>query len=337
LPVRNEASFLPGCLKDISSQTHKEIELVVIDDGSTDTTSEVLKEYSKRDHRLRIINIKHEGIISALNIGLDECKGHYIARMDADDRMDKIRLEKQLELMKSDPELGLIGCRMGSFSDSRRISDSIEKYQSWSNSLISHQQIECDLFAECPIAHPTFFATRHLFKKLGGYSANPWAEDYDLILRAYKAGVKLGKHPDKLLQKYHSSGRLSRVDSIYKRPAMFEAKAHYIIKYGLLKNRRGLLIAGSGPTGRQTATSFEKRGVSILGFVDNRLGPPDRKVKSWPAWGFRDLPPAEFLNKFRDALILLAIGDSEGQRAFSELLRKLGFIENSDFIRVIYS
>ncbi len=127
MPVRNEASFLPGCLKDISSQTHKEIEIVVIDDGSTDTTAEVLKEYSKRDHRLRIINIKHEGIISALNIGLDECKGHYIARMDADDRMDKIRLEKQLKLMKSDPELGLLGCRMGNFSDSRSISDSIKK------------------------------------------------------------------------------------------------------------------------------------------------------------------------------------------------------------------
>ena len=257
--------------------------------------------------------------------------------MDADDRMDKTRLAKQLELMKNNPELELIGCRMGSFTDSRRISDSIEKYQSWSNSLITHEQIECDLFAECPIAHPTFFATSHLFNKLGGYSANPWAEDYDFILRAYKAGAKLAKHPEKLVQKYHSPGRLSRVDSIYKRPAMFEAKANYMMEYGLLKNRRGVLIAGSGPTGKQAAHSFEKRDVNILGYVDNRPGPPDRKVKSCPAWGFHNLPPAKFLDKFRDSLILLAIGDSEGQRAFAELLRKLDFIENSDFVRVIYN
>ncbi|GIT07331.1 MAG: hypothetical protein CM1200mP30_09610 [Pseudomonadota bacterium] len=182
-----------------------------------------------------------------------------------------------------------------------------------------------------------FFFHKSTFNKLGGYSTNPWAEDYDFILRAYKAGAKLAKHPEKLVQKYHASGRLSRVEAIYKRPAMFEAKAHYMLEYGLLKNRRGLLIAGSGPTGRQTADSFAKRGVKILGYVDNRPGPPDRKVKSWPAWGFRDLPPAEFLEKFRDALILLAIGDSEGQRAFAELLRKLGFIENSDFVRVIYN
>ena len=337
MPVRNEASLLPGCLDDILFQTLAEIELVIVDDGSTDTTAKVLKEASKRDPRIRVINTNHNGIISALNTGLAECNGQYIARMDADDRMDKTRLEKQLKLMKSNPELELSGCRIGGFTNSGMISQSIEKYQSWSNSLISHQQIEYDLFAECPIAHPTFFATRELFNKLGGYSINPWAEDYDFILRAYKAGAKLAKHPEKLVQKYHSSGRLSRVEAIYKRPAMFEAKAHYMLEYGLLKNRRGVLIAGSGPTGRQAAESFEKRGVKILGYVDNRPGPPDRKVKSRPAWGFRDLPPAEFLEKFRDALILLAIGDSEGQRAFADLLRKQSFIENRDFVRVIYN
>ena len=238
MPVRNEASLLPGCLEDILSQTLSEIELIIVDDGSTDTTAELLKEASQRDSRIRLTHTEHRGIISALNTGLAECHGKYIARMDADDRMNKARLEKQLKLMKSNPELELTGCRMGGFSDSGKITESIEKYQSWSNSLISHQQIERDLFAECPIAHPTFFATRQLFNKLGGYSTNPWAEDYDFILRAYKAGAKLAKHPEILLQKYHASGRLSRIEAIYKRPAMFEAKAHYMLEYCLLKNRR---------------------------------------------------------------------------------------------------
>ena len=105
MPVRNEASFLPGSLVDILSQTLREIELVIVDDGSTDTTAELLKEASKRDPRIRVINTKPEGIISALNTGLAECNGEYIARMDADDRMDKTRLEKQLKLMKNNPEL----------------------------------------------------------------------------------------------------------------------------------------------------------------------------------------------------------------------------------------
>ena len=145
IPVRNEASLLPGCLVDFSSQTLSEIELVIVDDGSTDATAKLLKEASKRDPRIRVINTKPEGIISALNTGLVECNGQYIARMDADDRMDKTRLEKQLKLMKNNPELEMTGCRMGGFTDSGMISESIEKYQSWSNSLISHQQIVCDL------------------------------------------------------------------------------------------------------------------------------------------------------------------------------------------------
>ena len=103
---------------------------------------------------------------------------------------------------------------------------------------------------------------------------------------------------------------------------MFEAKVHYLIEFGKVKNRRGVLIVGSGPTGRQAAKSFENRGVRILGFVDNRQGPEDRHVKKWPAWGFYDLPPPKFLDKFRDTLIVLAIGDSEGQIAFSNLLTK---------------
>ena len=73
MPVRNEASLLPGCLEDILSQTLSEIELVIIDDGSTDTTAELLKEAYQRDSRIRVIHTEPRGIISALNTGLAEC------------------------------------------------------------------------------------------------------------------------------------------------------------------------------------------------------------------------------------------------------------------------
>ena len=79
MPVRNEASLLPGCLDDILFQTLAEIELVIVDDGSTDTTAEILKEAAKRDPRIRVINTNHHSIISALNTGLAECNGQYIA------------------------------------------------------------------------------------------------------------------------------------------------------------------------------------------------------------------------------------------------------------------
>jgi len=124
---------------------------------------------------------------------------------------------------------------------------------------------------------------------------------------------------------------------MYKRPAMFDAKVHYLLEFGLLEKNQGVLIVGSGPTGRQAAQSFQNRGVRLLGFVDNRPGPPNRQVKGLPAWGFNKLPPDEFMNKFRNSLIVLAIGDAIGQKLFAKLLKKLGFVENKDFVRVIYN
>ena len=175
------------------------------------------------------------------------------------------------------------------------------------------------------------------FYSIGGYSKNDWAEDYDLILKAYGMGAKFGKHPGILLYKFHSNDRLSRQDRIYKRPSMFEAKVHYLLEFGKLKNRRGVLIIGSGPTGREAAKSFEKRGIRILGFIDNREDSGNRKIKNWPAWGFPELPNPQFLEKFRNAFIILAIGDYDGQKAFSGLLKSLGFLENYDFVRFIYN
>ena len=337
MPVRNEGPFIAHCLDDITKQSFDNYELLIVDDGSTDETPLILEKVKRRDARVRIIQTSANGIVSALNTGLSECKGDYVARMDADDRMSENRIGKQLEFIQENPELDLIGCRVEGFTDSGPFPESGIKYQSWSNSLIYNEQIERDLFAESPIVHPSFFGTKELFYKIGGYSENPWAEDYDVILRAYGKGAKFGKTPEILLQKYHASGRLSKREAMYKRPAMFDAKINFLLEFGRLKNRRGVLVVGSGPTGRQAAQSFEKRKVKLLGFVDNRQGPPERRVKGRPAWGFPDLPPKEFLQQFRDVLIVLAIGDAKGQRAFTELLLKNSFVENQDFVRVIYN
>lgn len=337
MPVRNDALMISKCLYDIKNQTIKDYELIIVDDGSTDSTPLLLEKVSRNDSRIRIIRTEPRGIISALNTGLSECKGNFVARMDSDDRMSKTRLEKQIKFMQINPSFDLIGCKVKGFTDTGILSESILQYQSWSNSLMTHEQIESDLFAESPIMHPTFFAKRELFLNIGGYADNKWAEDYDIILRAYGKGAKFGKHPDILVNKYQDSSRLSRSGEIYKRPAMFAAKVHFLLEFGRLNNRRGVMIVGSGPTGRQVSKSFEKRGVRVLGFVDNRPGPKGRKVNHLPAWGFSDLPPPEFLEQYRDALIVLAIGDSSGQKDFSNFLLKNGYLENHDFVRLIYN
>lgn len=337
IPVRNDFFNINKCLKDIKKQTINNYELILVDDGSRDGTPYLLEKVSREDPRIRVFRTEPRGIISALNTGLEECKGNFIARMDSDDRIHNKRFEKQINFLKKNEGLDLIGCKVEGFSETGDLSESILNYQSWSNSLENHEQMERDLFAESPIVHPTFFGKRQFFFDIGGYADNGWAEDYDIILRGFGRGAKFGKHPCTLLYKYHSRDRLSRKNYIYKRPAMFEAKVHYLLEFGRLKNRRGILIIGSGPTGRQVAESFEKRGVRILGFVDNRKGSNNRTIKKWPAWGFPNLPSSQFLESFRDSLIILAIGDFNGQKAFSELLKNCKFVENRDYVRIIYN
>ena len=95
-----------------------------------------------------------------------------------------------------------------------------------------------------------------------------------------------------------------------------------------------MLIAGTGPTGRELARAFLERKVPLAGFVDNRRGPPKRRVLGFPAWGFPGGVQLEILRRFPDRLIVLGIGDNEGQAMMTRLLRENGWKEKEDFVRM---
>lgn len=98
--VHNAEEYIKDCLDSIFCQSFGDFELVVVDDGSTDSTMEQVKLCS--DNRIRIIQKEHD-YIGSLNAGLDACTGEYIARMDADDLMHPDRLQVQVALMDSEP------------------------------------------------------------------------------------------------------------------------------------------------------------------------------------------------------------------------------------------
>lgn len=96
IPVYNVEEYLRQCLDSVINQTLKEIEIICVDDGSTDSSLEILKEYAAKDHRITVITQQNNGAAIARNIGLYNINANYIGFIDADDYIDLDFYEKLL-------------------------------------------------------------------------------------------------------------------------------------------------------------------------------------------------------------------------------------------------
>src|SRR4051812_12684193 len=85
MSVHNVEQFLAEAIESIIAQTFEDFEFLIIDDGSTDHTHDILAHYARRDRRISVVNQEHLGLANALNVGCYRAKGRYIARMDGDD------------------------------------------------------------------------------------------------------------------------------------------------------------------------------------------------------------------------------------------------------------
>ncbi len=109
LPVYNGAAYLDAALGSILRQDYKQIEVVAIDDGSTDTSLSILERFRKADDRVRIVSRENRGLIASLNEGLELARGELIARMDADDIAYPFRLSRQIAVFQQDPAVAICG------------------------------------------------------------------------------------------------------------------------------------------------------------------------------------------------------------------------------------
>lgn len=109
LPVYNDEPFLRAALDSVLTQTWTDFELIAVDDGSTDGSSEILAEAARRDPRVRVQHRPNGGIISALNDAIGVARGRYLARMDGDDLSEPTRFARQVEFLDAHPEVVAVG------------------------------------------------------------------------------------------------------------------------------------------------------------------------------------------------------------------------------------
>ena len=321
MPVRDGGEALRTAVVSILDQTLEDLEIILIDDGSSDGAVGCLETLA--DPRLRCYANPQRGIVSALNFAAYRARGHYLARMDADDIALPERLERQLEMLEREPGLGIVGAEVEIFAEDG-VGEGYRLYQEWVNGLRTPGDIAREMFVESPIPHPTAMLSSRLFRALGGYREVPWAEDYDLWLRAHLQGVTMAKPEGVLLRWRDRRERLSRSDDRYDVDRFLDAKAHYLARSRL--RNRAAVIWGAAPTGARLHDALEREGVETVAFIDidpKKIGGKKRG---------RPVLPAEAAAEVAPALIVGAVGSRGARAVIRAELDGHGMVEGEDFL-----
>ena len=327
MPCYNAAATLDLALDSLEAQTLGDYEVIAVDDGSSDGTSALLEQRARRDARLRIIRRAHGGIIEALNAGLKACRAAYVARMDSDDICHPQRLELQTAFLDAQPDVGLVACQVRGFPE-EAVREGFEIYMNWQNSLFTDEEIRREIFVESPFAHPSVVYRKELVQSIGAYQEHGWAEDYDLWLRMYLAGVRFAKLGRILLEWREHPERLTRADSRYSLENFLRCKAHYLAR-GPLQGREAVILWGAGMMGRRLSKHLLREGARMVAFVDidpRKIGRTRRGLPILDADELMDL----WVRYDRPA-ILAAVGARGARDLIRERLNSLDLCEGRDW------
>jgi glycosyltransferase involved in cell wall biosynthesis len=204
MPVYNARRFLDKAICSIRLQTLTDQELIIVDDGSTDGSTEVLRVHAAADPRLSVLRLSHGGVAMALNQGLIAARAELVARMDADDEARPDRLERQLAALEAQPDTAVLGtgCEIID-ADDRVINAAVPKGDP--------VELREDLLKANCLIHPTVTMRRRLVLAIGSYRpVFTAAEDYDLWLRVSERH-NLSNLPD-LLLRYRAHGGQATAD-----------------------------------------------------------------------------------------------------------------------------
>ncbi len=177
MPVYNGEKYLKEAIDSILAQTYADFEFIIIDDGSSDSSPEIVKSYA--DKRIRFYaNEENMGVARTLNRGLDLATGEYIARMDADDISLPKRFEKQAKYLDKHPKVGVLGCGTESFGEGM--------ISNFSKPKASSAEYKANLFFNTCVAHPAVMIRKSAIKENRYEIEYNGLEDYVLWWRIAK-------------------------------------------------------------------------------------------------------------------------------------------------------
>lgn len=241
MPVKNTEKYIYDSVQSILSQTYNNFELIIIDDGSTDRTVEIIERI--KDERIKLYKRDSKGLIEQLNFGLQEARGELIARMDGDDIALQEKLKMQIEYLSQNPDVQIIGTNFYFIDENNKVI--INK-----NLPEHHENIEFMMPIIDSVLHTSILTYKKVLVDSGGYS-NEYqsSEDIELFLRLISQGYKM-HNLQKPLYKYRMTDKpheyyekqksnhykigLMYLENFYK-----EKNGNYYFRMSLLEYYRG--------------------------------------------------------------------------------------------------
>ena len=328
LADQQSRSWLQESLNSLLQQSHQALEILII--GPDETCNDDLSGLSlPDDSRIRQLQRPSSGIVAALNAGLDQARGNWIARMDADDLAHPTRIARQLGYLRENPQIDLCSCDVEIFSDEGPIQLGNLEYMRWLNGLTQTQEIARSLLIESPCPHPTWLMKHSLCQQLSGYRDSIWAEDYDFLLRTHMSGALMGKPPSintPLLRWRNHDNRLTRLSERYSRSNFISAKA-WAMAHTHLKERSAVII-GTGRNAKLMYDALNTHGITVDYFVDLHTHVKKRTLRHTEITNYKSI--AERVHG--DALLVSVVTRYGARTKLKHWFDEHDFVEERDYV-----
>lgn len=321
-PFKNTDEFLIECLESIHNQTHEIWELLIVDDGSTDKSYQIVNDFAERDKRIKLFKNPGEGIIEALRFAFLKSSGTYITRMDSDDIMTPNKLEVLLNNLENHGKNHLATGLVSYFSE-EGISDGYSSYETWLNQLTRTGSNYSEMYKECVIPSPSWMVHKDDLLACDAFNPNDYPEDYDLAFRFYKQNFKVIPCNQVLHLWRDYSTRTSRTHKHYAQNYFLEIKLKYFLELDYNPSRP-LVVWGAGFKGKAIAKLLIKHQVDFIWICNNpkKIG---KHIYEQELYSFN------YLKELEQTQCIITVANKQSQQIIRDFIKSNGKFAIEDY------
>jgi len=273
MSVKNGAQFLAEALDSIIAQSYQDWELIAIDNFSKDEVPSILKRYSELDDRIQFHASEGDDLITALNQAFRLADGHFLTRMDGDDRMTPFRLEKMVEaIVGQKGEEGhsqkFLATGFVRYFSADGIGNGFQRYENWLNDLTARSANFSGIYKECSVASPCWMIERSSIITAHLYEEGIYPEDYNLCFRFYQEQFKVIGISEVLLEWRDHGQRASRTEANYADHTFLDLKLKAFLSIDWDESKT-VTIWGAGKKGKELAKKMIAQKIPFEWICDN--------------------------------------------------------------------